>query len=241
MTCTWPICKCQLFLQSFTIMYLYHVQRCLAVQCTSSNKVRELCSYEKLEHASSVLLRCCCVAARLQGSVPMATSVKIEHVYSGEALCCFSSHTEPSARFYKHQPTNEHQSACSHTEGLFMCHKSQQRTQTPVLCSLITLSAIISTNELCKVQWNTLLTYHNTGASSCCIAFWYAEVMSFWLYVGGIHCVARGCCQWWIPPPGLPSSRLWLQTAQQRKTHSFINKVNGSRSTCLRLLKWSSL
>lgn len=39
---------------------------------------------------------------------------------------------------YKHQSTNEHKSACSENEGLFICQQQQQRTEKPVLCSLIT-------------------------------------------------------------------------------------------------------
>lgn len=73
---------------------------------------------------------------------------RVEH-RSYETLWCFSSHTDS---FCKHQPTNEYQSACGETEDLFMCQQSQQRTQTPVLYSLITPSAIISTFELCKVS-----------------------------------------------------------------------------------------
>ncbi len=84
---------------------------------------------------------------------------------------------------------------------------------------------------------NTLLAHYNTTTSSCRGAFWFAEITSFWLCAGGIHCVARGCCQWSIPTPGLPSSSLWWRTAQQRKMQSFINKANGSRSRCLWLLK----
>lgn len=102
----------------------------------------------------------------------------------------------------RHQPANEHQSACSETEDLFMCQQSQQRTETPVLRSLITPSAINFTNEPCKVssepgtlQQNYLLAYYNTTASSCHSALWFAGVTSFWLCVGGIRCVARGCRQ----------------------------------------------
>lgn len=122
--------------------------------------------------------------------------------------------------------------------GSFMCQQSQQRTETLVSCSLVTRSAIISTKWIMQgqlragkvIQQNTLLAYYKTTTSSCfqCIL----EITSSWLCVGGIHCVARGCCQWSIPPPGLPSSPLWSQTAQQWETHSFINKANGNRSRC---------
>lgn len=88
----------------------------------------------------------------------MATGcILTQDVYGIDAvkpLCRFSSHSEPSVCFCavcKHH-RNEHQSACSETEGLFMCQQSQQKTETPVLCSLITPSAITSTNELCEVS-----------------------------------------------------------------------------------------
>lgn len=134
--------------------------------------------------------------------------------YSSESL--FSS---PHTQY--HRLPIKHQSACGQSGDLFMCQPSRQLADTPVWCSLFTPSAIHSTRQQYKIsiepgmrQQNTLLAHYVAASSRC------GGVTSSWLCVGDIRCEARGCCQWSIPPPALPSWGLWLQTAQQKNVCS---------------------
>lgn len=129
----------------------------------------------------------------------------------------------------------------SHTDGLcaninaliraavFVC---QQQTDTPVFCSLITPSEITSPQmryirrRQSQESYTTKKHFISIARLSSFLlvaeAFWHSSIRSSLLYVGDIHCVARGCCQWLRPPPGLPSSSLWLQTAKRKKKYARI-------------------
>lgn len=98
--------------------------------------------------------------------------------------------------------------ACSETEGLFMCqHSLQLFPEMNYIGSAQSHKCYTTKHFINALQNNCTLLLQ-------CILM--EGITSFWLCVGGIRCVAQGCCQWWIPPPGLPSSSLWLQTAPQR-------------------------